>query len=364
MLDRLAKFADKYDMLPREGAVLAAVSGGADSMCLLAALLELSPARGFSVVVAHYNHRLRGDESDRDACFDESFCRERDVPLYKGSGDVRVFARSERLGIEEAARRMRYEFLYETAKNIDAKRIATAHTADDNAETVLLNLTRGAGLKGLGGIPPRRGIVIRPILAVTREEVLDFLSKRCIPFVEDSSNALDIYGRNMIRHRVIPVLKELNPRFCEHVSVTTSLIRDDEAYINDIAKTYVRTHYKDSSLEVSSLLKLPSPVGSRVIRHVYGNNLSAGHISAILALCASDDVSGEVALPSGTVYREYNRIVFVRETETTGFSPVEITAGSKTEIPELGLTVSAEALMGQKKLINHSLLSSNMIDLW
>ncbi|NMA24554.1 MAG: tRNA lysidine(34) synthetase TilS, partial [Clostridiales bacterium] len=223
MLDRLAGFADKHGMFPDGGLVLAAVSGGADSMCLLAALLELSEKRGFTVAAAHYNHRLRGDESERDARFVESFCRERGIALYSGAGDVAAFAGSAGLGTEEAARRMRYDFLNKTEENINAKRIATAHTADDNAETVLLNLTRGAGLSGLGGIPPKRGIIIRPMLTLTREDVVAYLTSRGVPYIEDSTNALEICGRNVIRRRVIPVLRELNPRFLEHVSVTTSL---------------------------------------------------------------------------------------------------------------------------------------------
>jgi tRNA(Ile)-lysidine synthase len=322
----------------------------------LAALLELSAQHGFSVAAAHYNHHLRGEESDRDARFVESFCQDRNVPLYSGSGDVASFARSEGLGIEEAARRMRYDFFYKTAKNIDAQRIATAHTADDNSETVLLNITRGAGLTGLGGIPPIRDIVIRPMLTVTRQDVTLFLSQRHIAYIEDSSNALDIYSRNMIRHRVIPVLREINPQLAAHISVMTSLIRDDDAYINDIAKTYAHEHCRNNSLEANALSQLPRPVSSRVIRLIYGNNLTAGHIAAVLDLCASGDVSGEVALPSGSAFREYDRIVFSHDIKPSGFAPVEIKAGGKTEIPELGLTVVCEINLGAEK-INKSFTS-------
>jgi tRNA(Ile)-lysidine synthase len=340
MLDRLAEFADRYDMFPEGGRILAAVSGGADSMCLLAALLELSEKRNFTVTAAHYNHRLRGEESERDARFVESFCREKNIALYSGAGDVAAFAGSRGLGIEEAARRLRYDFFYATAEKIDAKRIATAHTADDNAETVLINLTRGTGPSGLSGIPPKRDIVIRPMLALTRDDVMDFLSRRCIPFIEDSTNALDIYSRNKIRHRVIPVLRELNPRLSEHISVTTSLIRADDAFINDIAEAFVREHCRNHSFDAAAISGLPRPVSSRVIRFVYGNNLSAAHISAVLALCASGSVSGEVSLPSGAAVREYDRIVLTHVTQADGFAPTELAVGGKLHIPELGLTVT------------------------
>ncbi|NLA87980.1 MAG: tRNA lysidine(34) synthetase TilS [Clostridiales bacterium] len=339
MLDKLAGFADKYDMLPREGLILAAVSGGADSMCLLTLLLELSVKRGFAVAAAHYNHRLRRDESDRDARFVKDFCRNNNIILYSGSGDVAAFAGSEGIGIEEAARRLRYDFFYRTAESCDAKRIATAHTADDNAETVLLNLTRGTGLPGLSGIPPSRDMIIRPMLTLTKDEILDFLSQRGIPFVEDSTNALDICSRNIIRRRVIPVLQELNPRLSEHISVMTSLIRDDDAYINDIADTFIHEHYRDRSFSAAALALLPRPVSSRVIRSVYGNNLSAAHVSAILALCAPGRASGETALPSGFAFREYDRIVLSHGEPPDGFPPVELPPGGKIHIPELGMTV-------------------------
>jgi tRNA(Ile)-lysidine synthase len=209
----------------------------------------------------------------------------------------------------------------------------------------------------MGGIPPTRDIVIRPMLAVTRDQVLDFLANRRIPFVEDSTNALDIYSRNIIRHRVIPVLKEINPRLIEHISVTTSLIRDDDAYINDCAEAFVRAHCSAQSLDVLELIRLPRPVSSRVIRLVYGNNLSAGHVASVLALCASDDVSGEVALPVGTVFREYGRIdLKSEEAESAGFTPVEIEVGMKTEIPRLGLTVTCRNGSATEK-INKSFTS-------
>lgn len=361
MLDKLAAFADQYDMFPENGLILAAVSGGADSMCLLMALLALSCPRGFSVAAAHYNHGLRGAESDRDADFVQNFCREHHIPLSIGKGDVCAFARSSGLGIEEAARSMRYEFLIETAKKTSAKRIATAHTADDNAETVLLNLARGAGLTGLAGIPPTRGEIIRPMLSLTRNDVIDFLASRNISFVEDSTNALDIYARNAIRHHVIPVLKEINPRLSEHISVMTSLIRADEAYINDKAEQYIHEHQTYSggvrSLDAAGLYKLPRPVSSRVLRQIYGSNLSSAHIFAVLALCAPGIVSGEIKLPGGSAIREYDRLVLTNAAEVSGFATAEITVGCSTLIPELSLTVTCRlitAINPYDKKINKS----------
>lgn len=208
---------DGFDtsLLPQNGGVLCAISGGADSVYLLCRLCELRESLGLRVWAAHYNHCLRGAESDRDEDFVRALCAGLGVEAYFGRGDVAAFARENGLGTEGAARRLRYEFLEQTADALGADAIATAHTADDNAETMLLNLARGAGLRGLCGIPPRRGRVIRPILGVTREEIDAYLEGQGVAHVEDSSNAGDDYARNRIRHHAVPALRSVNPEFPE-----------------------------------------------------------------------------------------------------------------------------------------------------
>jgi tRNA(Ile)-lysidine synthase len=350
MLEKIETFAEKHRLFPPNGLVLAAVSGGADSVCLLEALLLLSEKYGFTVAAMHYNHRLRGAESDRDAFFVESLCLDKKIALYTGSGDVSAYADDSGCGIEEAARRLRYVFFHETADKLKAERIATAHTADDNAETVLLNLTRGAGLRGLGGIPPVRGIIIRPMLEVSRSEVLAFLSSRALSYMEDSTNAQLICSRNIVRHRVVPVLKELNPRLTESVQTTAALLREDEAYLQELADVFLSENANAGSFgeqvtKAKSLALLPLPVARRVVRTLAGRAAGAGHVSAVLALCASADVSGEVSLPGCTVYREYDRLVFsqkaaLHDDAPGGFEPVELEVGGSVLIPELGLRVS------------------------
>ena len=215
-------FCEKYDMLPKSGIVLCAVSGGKDSMCLLEMLRGLAPVYGFELCCAHFNHKLRGKESDRDSAFVEAYCKERDIPCYVGSDDVSAYAEENGLGIEEAARTLRYAFLEKTADEIGALCIATAHTAPDNAETLLLNLVRGSGLKGLCGIPPVRGKIIRPLLQTTGEEVLKYLEEKGIPHVEDSTNETDDYTRNRLRHRVVPELRSLNEGLRKMLSALSS----------------------------------------------------------------------------------------------------------------------------------------------
>ena len=205
-------------LLPPGGGVLCAVSGGADSVYLLCRLCELRESLGLRVWAAHYNHCLRGAESDRDEAFVRALCAGLGVEAYSGRGDVAAFARENGLGTEDAARRLRYGFLEQTADALGADAIATAHTADDNAETMLLNLARGAGLRGLCGIPPRRGRVIRPILGVTRAEIDAYLELKGVGHVEDSTNAGDDYARNRIRHHAVPALRSVNPEFSRAAS--------------------------------------------------------------------------------------------------------------------------------------------------
>lgn len=198
MLTELRRFARRYELLEPGDTVYCAVSGGPDSMALLWGLYLLREQMGITLRAAHFNHNLRGAESDRDEAFVRDFCARYDIPLAVASKQVLPGDK----GLEAAAREARYGF-FDTLPG----KLATAHTANDNAETVLLHLVRGTGLKGLGGIAPVRGRIIRPMLTVTRRQVRDFLAENYIPFVEDSSNETDAFLRNRLRHGVMPLLE-------------------------------------------------------------------------------------------------------------------------------------------------------------
>ena len=222
-----AAFADQYQMLPQGSTVLCAVSGGKDSMALLSVLQTLAPERNLMIHAAHFNHQLRGEESQRDENFVSKWCADHNIPLTIGSGDVAQAAQEQGKGIEETARAMRYGFLTETAQEVGAEKIATAHNADDNAETVLLHLVRGSGLDGLTGIPPVRGILIRPLLGVPRIDIEVYLAQENIPHVEDSSNQDTKFARNRIRQAILPVMKDLNPAFVSTLSANLVHLRED-----------------------------------------------------------------------------------------------------------------------------------------
>ena len=215
--------------LDKNRPVLAAVSGGMDSMCLLYFLRE----KGYDVSCAHFNHQLRGDEAARDEEFVRAWCEKEGISFYSGSGDVRAHARESGKSEEEAARDLRYAFLRKTANELHAQ-LALAHHADDNAETVLLNLVRGTDLRGLCGMRPRQGDLIRPFLEQTREELAAYAEAHGIPHVEDRTNAdPNAAARNYLRLEILPRLKNLNPRADEHIAAAArSLTALDDALEN------------------------------------------------------------------------------------------------------------------------------------
>ena len=297
MQNKLLAFLREQQMLQAGDRVICAVSGGADSVALLFAMYLLRQQLGIQVEAAHFNHHLRGDESDRDEAFVRSFCQDYDIPLHVG-GEMVVAGKK---GLEAAARDARYAFL----KSLPGK-IATAHTADDNAETVLMHLIRGTGLQGLGGIRPMQGQLIRPMLRVTRQEVLAFLEQWNLPHVEDSSNESDAFLRNRIRHHVMPLLYQENPRLAENLSRMAMGLGEDAAYLASLAE-------RETLPDVDQLQSLPPSLRSRMLAQFLRRSGVAEpeqtHIDLVQGLLQSKKPSAWACLPGGVVIRrEYNRL--------------------------------------------------------
>ncbi len=315
MLPQADLLVREYDMLPPGVRVLCAVSGGADSMCLLH---WLSRRKDITLVAAHFNHQLRGEESDRDARFVRDWCAENHIPFHLGTGDVEGRAEQLGQGIEETARQMRYAFLSETAQAIGADAVATAHNADDNAETLLLNLIRGTGLKGLGGISPQRGNLIRPLLTTTREEVEAYLKRYHIPHVEDSSNQNEDFSRNKVRRQLVPLLQDLNPKAVEHINVAAAQAREVDDYLDRQAKvafTGLGTGPGWVSLPWEDLRQAPPPLRPRLLQllldrmEVGRKDFGAVHFDAVLSL----ENERSIDLPHGvTARRERGRLFLSR----------------------------------------------------
>ena len=291
--------------------VLAAVSGGLDSMCLLHLLSTWGRERNLAVTAAHFNHRLR-ETAERDEEFVREWCAEHDVSFVSGCGDVRKVAAEQGLTLEEAARDLRYAFLSEQKKALGCTWVLTAHHADDNAETMLLNLLRGTGLRGLAGIPDRRDSIVRPFLQVTREELVAYAEEHHIPHVEDETNELDDAARNVLRHHVLPVLRQLNPRTVENMSRTARLLAEDERTLERMTGQLL--HHANvepghaAYLPVKACEEYPKAIVGRALWSLmisvggHRKDLSAAHVEAAAALLQKEP-GQEITLPYGMVAR-------------------------------------------------------------
>ena len=324
------------DLDPLRGKkILCAVSGGADSMCLL----HLMHSVGIAVTAAHFEHGIRGEESLRDMRFVESFCAERGIPFVCGRADVPAYAAESSLGLEEAARKLRYEFLEKKLSELGLDLIATAHNADDNAETLVFNLSRGSGTAGLRGIPQKRDNIIRPLITATRAEIEAYLEENRVPHVEDSTNQSDNYTRNLIRHRVVPVLREINPRFAQAAGRTARLCARDEDCLSGMARDFLKEHFDSESLPLPELSALHPAIASRALREVLPG-LSMEHVDALLDFIQHSGYAC-LDLPGRTLRREQGRLYF-KALESSPLPSRRLEVGKELFLPECGLSVLGE----------------------
>ena len=325
MLNKVTAFIRRFDLVQPGDRVICAVSGGADSMALLYAMYLLREQLGITVEAAHFNHHLRPVEADRDEAFVREFCRVRQIPLH--TGQARVIP--DEKGLENAARVARYSF-FDTLPG----KIATAHTADDNAETVLLHLVRGTGLKGLGGIAPARGRIIRPMLSVTRQEVEAFLGEYAIPWVYDSSNGSDDFLRNRLRREVMPLLRRENPSLSTGWSEMALSLRSDEQALEAMAAdtdSVAVLRQMEPAAQTRSLARLLERNGVREPQR--------RHIELARRLVYADNPSAWAVFPGDVrLRRSYDRLV--REQPLPPWEGLEIPGFGVYSIPQLGLTVT------------------------
>jgi tRNA(Ile)-lysidine synthase len=317
LLAQIRRTIARGGLLPPGARVLVAVSGGSDSVALVLTLVELAERADFEVVaLAHLNHRLRASaERDEHACLDLAGRVRR--PLVIDRVDVRGYASAQRLSIEDAARRLRYDFLARAAAETGATRIAVGHTQDDQAETFLLKVIRGAGLTGLGGVYPQKGAVVRPLLDVSRADLRQYLASRQVTWVDDESNADVGNPRNRLRHVAIPELERaFGPQVRSALARAADLARDDGAWLDEVGGA----RYADIAKETANGIELdairlraePSPIARRILlmalrRIAGGREVGLEHVRSAMQVLA--DACGGTDVPGGRVELRHGILV-------------------------------------------------------
>lgn len=318
MEGKIAAYVRKHHMLEQGDKVIIGVSGGADSVCLFFALLELCEAYNLSLHVVHVNHQIRGEAAETDQRFVEALASAYGVPVTIVKRDVPCHAKEAGLTEEEAGREVRYLAFRQAFAAEQATKIAVAHNMNDNAETMLFHLARGSGMRGLGGIAPVRGEIIRPLLCLTREEIEAYLKVRNQTYRTDASNFSDDYSRNRIRHHLLPRMTELNARAVEHMSEASGFLREAQGYIERQAqaayKRIVREQNGQYLLKIGLLLAEDTVIQKEVIlKGIFAltasrKDIDSRHIEAILRLCELP-TGRQANLPYGMkASREYDEL--------------------------------------------------------
>ena len=325
LLQKVRRTIRKHGLCPPGAQVLVGLSGGSDSVALALVLLGLAEHGEFSVVsVAHLNHRLR-ESAGRDEDFCREFARRHQLRIAVEAVDVQSYARTGKLSREDAARRVRYDFLTRTASELGASRIAVGHTEDDQAETFLLKLMRGAGLTGLAGIYPQRGMVVRPLLDTTRAELREYLRSRGETWVDDETNEDLENPRNRIRHRVLPELDRAAAAATRPaIARAAGLIREDGQWLDEVASARFEALGEATAdgleLDAAALVAEPTAILRRVLlramRHTAGEReVGLDHVEAVMALLGSGDGGADV--PGTRVELRRGKLVLIQQKVST-----------------------------------------------
>lgn len=346
-----------YRMVKPGDLVAVGVSGGPDSMALLHVLYALKEELGISLHVVHLNHMFRGNEAEQDSELVARTAGEYGLDCTSEKKDVPAYRKISRLSAQEAAREVRYRFFSEVAARTGAARVALAHHADDQAETVLLRLLRGAGPAGLKGMAPVRDLYIRPFLTLRRSEIAAYCIKRNLSFRVDASNLKRVYTRNRIRLDLLPLLeREYNPNIVPALCRLAEICREEDDFLERAALPVYREALVEEGpgrqvLSIRVLERHPLAIKRRVVRQALGSlkggpDLSYQHLEAVLASFGKKEPGAGITLPGGVrVYRSYETL----ELSTKGFAPVppysyRLQIPGTTEVPEAGLSIKAMVL--------------------
>lgn len=353
--DRVLTTIQKYRMLSTGDNVLVAVSGGPDSVALLHFLKRIEPIYNLSLHVFHLNHEIRGKEADEDAKFVAELAARLAVPATLESYDVPALMKREKLSLEEAAREARYRLMDQLAVELKVDRIALAHHADDQVETFLMRLIRGAGLEGLGAMLPVRGIYIRPFIEVSKSDILRYIEDNGLTYRIDASNEDLSILRNRVRSELVPLLTSYNPQFKGSLLKTIEIVREDQAHLNTLTDgvfdLLAETGDGIVRLNIQGMEAQPVSLKRRLVRKcikwVKGDlrGIEFKHAEAILDALKRVPVQFEMELPGGIiVFTEYEDLVFARKQllEILTLEPVKLAVPGITHVEPLGIEIEAQ----------------------
>ncbi len=344
--NKFESFIRKYQLVSEDDKIIVGVSGGIDSVVLLDMLMELKNSFRIDLAVAHINHQLRGEESDEDQRFVEKRAQDYGIECFVHSADVKAFMVEHKVSLQVGAREIRYKF-FETVKILkNFTKIATAHNANDNAETVLHNLLRGSGAGGLGGIPVIRNDIIRPLLFAQRDEIEQYAKLRSLKYREDSSNLKDYYTRNFIRHSLLPQVEErVNPGIIGTLNRTAAIFQELSSFVNNetrvlysnVAKKFGSKIVLDIFKLKNSLLFIQENIIIAALRDFDMGEVDYAKVHAVMDLLDSETGSS-IEIGNGLVaYKDRRNLVFIQNPREPAEFVAEIIPGKKYEFEEFYL---------------------------
>ncbi len=349
--NKVIDYEKKYHMIAAGDRLVAGISGGADSICLLFMLIRMQQEIPFSITAVHVNHQLRAEEAERDQHFVEEICRQKNIPCRVFSEDVQAMAKAQGLTLEEAGRAVRRKCFYQVLEEENADKIVVAHHKNDNAETFLLNLARGAGLTGLGGMRPVNGKMIRPLLCLSRAEIESWLESQEIAWCTDSSNASDHYTRNRIRNHILPMLEaQVNEKTVEHLQETMEQMQLLKDYVEtqcERAMEHCVIWEPDGCCQVNQKALerehpyLQTEILKRVLIRTGGQakDVAQVHVESLQKLLEKQ-VGREIHLPYGVNARRiYEGICLYHPKENTEFQELELQIPGETYVPWADKTI-------------------------
>lgn len=356
MLEKVKAFIEDCHLIDSGDHLIVACSGGSDSVALLHVLVKLAATTPFTLAVAHVNHGLRGEDAAHDEAYVKQLSAKFGVPCYCHHCDVQSFAHEHGMAIEEAGRIVRYHFFHQLAFGHSQTKIVTAHHQDDQAETVLMNLLRGSGSKGLKGIQPQTGRVIRPLLAVTKQEIVDYLAEQNIAFCYDKTNSDIKILRNRIRLCLLPQLElEYNNRIKASLCRTAAILQDEQDFIEQSAQSLFEKTAKisESGLFLSLTVKKAHPALIRAVfrlaiekKQGHLKGISFYHVEELTKMLLDWPVSSQMPLPRGLmVYKNYDNMEFTYDVRTLACGlcqPRMLQVPGVTLVPELKLSITAK----------------------